>query len=63
MLLCLCCYLTQDLIEKGHLNLKLLKFRVLDEADEMLNMGFVDDVELILGMPAFIFFIFLNTWS
>ena len=25
-----------------------LKFRVLDEADEMLNMGFVDDVELIL---------------
>lgn len=40
----------QDFIVKGTLNLKSLKFRVLDEADEMLNMGFVDDVELILGM-------------
>ncbi|KAE8665497.1 DEAD-box ATP-dependent RNA helicase 7 [Hibiscus syriacus] len=27
-----------------------LKFRVLDEADEMLRMGFVDEVELILEM-------------
>jgi ATP-dependent RNA helicase DDX21 len=42
--------LVQDFIVKGTLNLKCLKFRVLDEADEMLNMGFVDDVELILGM-------------
>jgi len=42
--------LVQDFIVKGTLNLKNLKFRVLDEADEMLNMGFVDDVELILGM-------------
>ncbi|KAG8050514.1 hypothetical protein GUJ93_ZPchr0009g1397 [Zizania palustris] len=39
----------KDFVEKGTLNFKLLKFRVLDEADEMLNMGFVDDVELILG--------------
>ncbi|EER97062.1 DEAD-box ATP-dependent RNA helicase 7 [Sorghum bicolor] len=39
----------KDFIVKGTLNLKNLKFRVLDEADEMLNMGFVDDVELILG--------------
>eukprot|EP00252_Welwitschia_mirabilis_P019382 TRINITY_DN4463_c0_g1_i4.p1 TRINITY_DN4463_c0_g1~~TRINITY_DN4463_c0_g1_i4.p1 ORF type:complete len:711 (-),score=174.01 TRINITY_DN4463_c0_g1_i4:212-2344(-) len=39
----------KDMIEKGTLNLKFLKFRVLDEADEMLNMGFVDDVETILG--------------
>ncbi|KQJ91093.1 DEAD-box ATP-dependent RNA helicase 7 [Brachypodium distachyon] len=39
----------KDFIVKGTLNLKSLKFRVLDEADEMLNMGFVDDVELILG--------------
>uniref|UniRef100_A0A804NL24 UTP--glucose-1-phosphate uridylyltransferase n=1 Tax=Zea mays TaxID=4577 RepID=A0A804NL24_MAIZE len=38
----------KDFIVKGTLNLKCLKFRVLDEADEMLNMGFVDDVELIL---------------
>ncbi|CAL9164253.1 unnamed protein product [Musa hybrid cultivar] len=39
----------KDHIERGTLDLKTLKFRVLDEADEMLNMGFVDDVELILG--------------
>ncbi|CAD5187599.1 unnamed protein product [Musa acuminata subsp. malaccensis] len=39
----------KDHIERGNLDLKALKFRVLDEADEMLNMGFVDDVELILG--------------
>eukprot|EP00246_Nothoceros_aenigmaticus_P017832 TRINITY_DN8982_c0_g1_i1.p1 TRINITY_DN8982_c0_g1~~TRINITY_DN8982_c0_g1_i1.p1 ORF type:complete len:700 (+),score=170.49 TRINITY_DN8982_c0_g1_i1:213-2312(+) len=39
----------KDLFERGTLNLKTLKFRVLDEADEMLNMGFVDDVEKILG--------------
>ncbi|CAA7403647.1 unnamed protein product [Spirodela intermedia] len=39
----------KDHIERKTLDLKALKFRVLDEADEMLNMGFVDDVELILG--------------
>lgn len=39
----------QDHLERGGLNLKTLKFRVLDEADEMLNMGFVDDVETILS--------------
>ncbi|MQM12534.1 hypothetical protein Taro_045452, partial [Colocasia esculenta] len=39
----------KDHIERGTLDLRSLKFRVLDEADEMLNMGFVDDVELILG--------------
>eukprot|EP00252_Welwitschia_mirabilis_P019384 TRINITY_DN4463_c0_g2_i1.p1 TRINITY_DN4463_c0_g2~~TRINITY_DN4463_c0_g2_i1.p1 ORF type:complete len:706 (-),score=146.27 TRINITY_DN4463_c0_g2_i1:259-2376(-) len=39
----------KDMIEKGSLNLKSLKFRVLDEADEMLKMGFVEDVETILG--------------
>nr|XP_029123324.1 DEAD-box ATP-dependent RNA helicase 7-like [Elaeis guineensis] len=39
----------QDHIERGTLDLKFLKFRILDEADEMLNKGFVDDVELILG--------------
>ncbi len=44
----------QDFFERGTLNVKTLKFRVLDEADEMLNMGFVDDVELILGMVAHI---------
>ncbi|KAK1327013.1 DEAD-box ATP-dependent RNA helicase 7 [Acorus calamus] len=39
----------KDFVEKGTLDLRSLKFRVLDEADQMLNMGFVDDVELILG--------------
>lgn len=41
----------QDLLQRGSLSLKSLTFRVLDEADEMLNMGFVDDVEAILGEP------------
>ncbi|KAL7108465.1 hypothetical protein ACP275_06G114200 [Erythranthe tilingii] len=39
----------KDHLERGTLNLGSLKFRVLDEADEMLRMGFVEDVELILG--------------
>ena len=41
-----------DHIEKGTLDLSELKFVVLDEADEMLNMGFAEDVETILaGTP------------
>ncbi|XP_030947050.1 DEAD-box ATP-dependent RNA helicase 7 [Quercus lobata] len=39
----------KDHIERGNIDFSSLKFRVLDEADEMLKMGFVDDVELILG--------------
>ncbi|GAB4826010.1 DEAD-box ATP-dependent RNA helicase 7 [Ancistrocladus abbreviatus] len=39
----------KDHIERGNINLGSLQFRVLDESDEMLRMGFVDDVELILG--------------
>ena len=38
-----------DHIKRGTLKLKDLKFMVLDEADEMLRMGFIDDVELILS--------------
>lgn len=38
-----------DHIKKGTLKLDKLKFLVLDEADEMLRMGFIDDVEWILG--------------
>ncbi|MBA0703261.1 hypothetical protein Goari_027155, partial [Gossypium aridum] len=38
----------KDHIERGNIHLGSLTFRVLDEADEMLRMGFVDDVELIL---------------
>ncbi len=38
-----------DHLEKGTLDLGNLKYLVLDEADEMLNMGFADDVETILA--------------
>jgi ATP-dependent RNA helicase DeaD len=38
-----------DLIERKKLILSEVKYVVLDEADEMLNMGFLDDVELILN--------------
>lgn len=38
-----------DHIKRGTLKLDQLKFLVLDEADEMLRMGFIDDVEWILG--------------
>lgn len=37
-----------DHIRKGTLNLNHIKALVLDEADEMLRMGFIDDVEWIL---------------
>ncbi|MBT0585361.1 DEAD/DEAH box helicase [Alteromonas oceanisediminis] len=38
-----------DHINRGTLKLNELKFLVLDEADEMLRMGFIDDVEHILS--------------
>jgi len=37
-----------DHLDKGSLDLSALKTLVLDEADEMLRMGFIDDVERIL---------------
>ncbi len=37
-----------DHLERGSLDLSHLKVLVLDEADEMLRMGFIDDVEAIL---------------
>jgi len=41
-----------DHLDKGTLDLSQLRFLVLDEADEMLKMGFADDVETILaGTP------------
>uniref|UniRef100_A0A7N0T1A6 DEAD-box ATP-dependent RNA helicase 7 n=1 Tax=Kalanchoe fedtschenkoi TaxID=63787 RepID=A0A7N0T1A6_KALFE len=39
----------KDHLERGNMDFSSLKFRVLDEADEMLKMGFVEHVELILG--------------
>ncbi len=37
-----------DLIERKAINLEEIKYVVLDEADEMLNMGFKEDIEFIL---------------
>lgn len=38
-----------DLIEKGKLDLSEVRYMVIDEADEMLRMGFIDDVDWILS--------------
>ena len=38
-----------DHLERGSLTLDQVRFVVLDEADEMLRMGFIEDVETILG--------------
>ena len=37
-----------DLLERGELKLDKLKLAILDEADEMLSMGFIDDIKTIL---------------
>ena len=39
-----------DHLERGTLNIERVSFVVLDEADEMLNMGFIEDVERILTL-------------
>ncbi|MEL3906236.1 MAG: DEAD/DEAH box helicase [Treponema sp.] len=36
-----------DHLERGSLNLEHIEYFILDEADEMLNMGFVEDIETI----------------
>ena len=38
-----------DLLDRGKLQLDRVRFVVLDEADEMLSMGFIEDVEKILA--------------
>ena len=38
-----------DLIRRGALHLSSIRWLVLDEADEMLNMGFKDDLDVILA--------------
>lgn len=38
----------RDHLERGHLDLSALKVAVLDEADEMLDLGFREDLEFIL---------------
>ncbi|ERJ12205.1 DEAD/DEAH box helicase [Haloplasma contractile] len=39
---------TIDHIERGTIDLSEIKYLVIDEADEMLNMGFVDQIETII---------------
>jgi superfamily II DNA/RNA helicase len=39
-----------DLADQGHLDLAHVKILVLDEADEMLDLGFLPDVEKIMGL-------------
>lgn len=42
-----------DLIQRGSLDLSGIAFAVLDEADEMLDMGFIEEIETILtGTPS-----------
>lgn len=36
-----------DHIKRGHINLSHIKMLILDEADRMLDMGFIDDIETI----------------
>lgn len=38
-----------DLIDRGKIKLENIRYLVLDEADEMLNMGFKEDIETILA--------------
>lgn len=37
-----------DLVGQGHINLKTVEFLVLDEADRMLDMGFIRDIKKII---------------
>ena len=39
----------QDLIDKGALDISKIEYFILDEGDEMLDMGFVDDIEEIFS--------------
>jgi ATP-dependent RNA helicase DeaD len=39
----------QDMINRGLVNIKAIDFCILDEADEMLNMGFYEDIVSILS--------------
>src|SRR5699024_2680129 len=42
-----------DLLNQGHVNLKHIQHLVLDEADNMLDMGFINDIKKVLkSIPA-----------
>ncbi len=38
-----------DMVERGHISLKNVKFAILDEVDRMLDIGFRDDIRRIFG--------------
>lgn len=38
-----------DLVEQGHVKLQTIEFFILDEADRMLDMGFINDVKKIIA--------------
>jgi ATP-dependent RNA helicase DeaD len=38
-----------DLLEQGNMDTSCIRYLIIDEADEMLNMGFVEDIETIIG--------------
>jgi len=40
---------TIDHIDRGNLNLERIKYLVIDEADKMLDMGFIDQVEAVIA--------------
>ena len=40
---------TLDLLRQGALNLRQVRFLILDEGDEMLKMGFIEDIEQIIA--------------
>jgi ATP-dependent RNA helicase DeaD len=48
----------KDMMERGIINLSTIQFVVLDEADEMLNMGFKEDLDVILSETP----VEKNTW-
>jgi superfamily II DNA/RNA helicase len=41
---------TKDLIDRGYLNIERVKYLIIDEADKMLNMGFIDQVEDVIKL-------------
>lgn len=43
-----------DLVSQGHVNLKNIKILILDEADQMLDLGFINDIrQLIKHLPKY----------